>query len=74
MMSYTKFDMGGDVQSLLEVRKAKPISQPGHLIDQVIRKVDFLVRQQFRLPIQCVEFTFFDIGVVEFAVDSDSVQ
>ena len=66
--------MGDNVQSLLEVGKAKPISQPGHLIDQVIRKVDFLVRRQFRLPVQYVEFTFFHIGVVEFAVESDSVQ
>jgi hypothetical protein len=70
MRAYTSFTMGGDVQSLLEVSKAKSISQPGHLIDQVIRKVDFLVRRQFRLPIQYVEFTFFHIGIVEFTVES----
>ena len=71
---YTSFMMGGDVQSLLEVSKAKPISQLGHLIDQVIRKVNSLIRRQLRLPIQYVEFTFFHIGVVEFAVESDSVH
>ena len=65
--------MAGDVQSLLEVSKAEFISQLSHLIDQVVRKVDFIVWRQFRLPILYVELTFFQIGVVEFTVEPGSV-